>query len=148
MAALRVCSRPIGRILRPNCIITVPKSRSFAISSPRCQDGAPRTTHFGFETVTETEKTERVAGVFTSVAESYDRMNDLMSFGWHRVWKSVTLYALTSPRPPANASAETTSSPPSPRASPPPNQHSPCASSTSPAGQATSPSATSTTRTS
>lgn len=28
-----------------------------------------------------------MAGVFHSVAESYDRMNDLMSFGWHRVWK-------------------------------------------------------------
>ncbi|KAK0629203.1 putative kat SU protein [Bombardia bombarda] len=46
-----------------------------------------RPTHFGFETVTEAEKIQRVAGVFTSVAESYDRMNDLMSFGWHRIWK-------------------------------------------------------------
>lgn len=46
-----------------------------------------RPTHFGFQTVTEAEKREKVAGVFTSVAESYDRMNDLMSFGWHRVWK-------------------------------------------------------------
>jgi 2-methoxy-6-polyprenyl-1,4-benzoquinol methylase len=46
-----------------------------------------RPTHFGFETVTEAEKRERVAEVFTSVAESYDRMNDLMSFGWHRIWK-------------------------------------------------------------
>ncbi|KAK3349315.1 ubiquinone biosynthesis methyltransferase coq5 [Lasiosphaeria hispida] len=46
-----------------------------------------RPTHFGFQTVTEAEKIERVATVFTSVAESYDRMNDLMSFGWHRIWK-------------------------------------------------------------
>ncbi|KAK8065932.1 ubiquinone/menaquinone biosynthesis methyltransferase, partial [Apiospora hydei] len=47
-----------------------------------------KTTHFGFEDgVSEKEKTERVAGVFHSVAESYDRMNDLMSFGWHRIWK-------------------------------------------------------------
>ena len=46
-----------------------------------------RPKHFGFETVTEAEKRERVAGVFTSVAETYDRMNDLMSFGWHRIWK-------------------------------------------------------------
>ncbi|KAI1141614.1 ubiquinone/menaquinone [Hypoxylon sp. FL0543] len=46
------------------------------------------TTHFGFQDgLSESEKTERVAGVFHSVAESYDRMNDLMSFGWHRVWK-------------------------------------------------------------
>ncbi|KAI0113274.1 ubiquinone/menaquinone [Daldinia grandis] len=44
------------------------------------------TTHFGFQDgLSESEKTERVAGVFHSVAESYDRMNDLMSFGWHRV---------------------------------------------------------------
>jgi 2-methoxy-6-polyprenyl-1,4-benzoquinol methylase len=50
-------------------------------------DPSTNKTHFGYETVTETEKTERVAGVFTSVAESYDRMNDLMSFGWHRIWK-------------------------------------------------------------
>ncbi|KGQ09893.1 Ubiquinone/menaquinone biosynthesis methyltransferase ubiE [Beauveria bassiana D1-5] len=46
-----------------------------------------RTTHFGFETVNEEEKAGRVAGVFTSVAESYDKMNDLMSFGVHRLWK-------------------------------------------------------------
>ncbi|CAJ2505262.1 Uu.00g126560.m01.CDS01 [Anthostomella pinea] len=47
-----------------------------------------RTTHFGFQDgLSETEKTERVAGVFHSVAESYDRMNDLMSFGVHRIWK-------------------------------------------------------------
>lgn len=30
-----------------------------------------------------------MADVFSSVAETYDRMNDLMSFGWHRVWKFV-----------------------------------------------------------
>lgn len=46
-----------------------------------------KTTHFGFETVTEQEKAKRVAGVFTSVADKYDLMNDLMSAGLHRVWK-------------------------------------------------------------
>jgi demethylmenaquinone methyltransferase/2-methoxy-6-polyprenyl-1,4-benzoquinol methylase len=46
-----------------------------------------KTTHFGFETVEETEKAKRVAGVFTSVAGKYDVMNDLMSAGLHRVWK-------------------------------------------------------------
>ncbi|HSM99213.1 MAG TPA: bifunctional demethylmenaquinone methyltransferase/2-methoxy-6-polyprenyl-1,4-benzoquinol methylase UbiE [Gallionella sp.] len=46
-----------------------------------------KTTHFGFETVEETEKARRVAGVFTSVAGKYDVMNDLMSAGLHRVWK-------------------------------------------------------------
>jgi demethylmenaquinone methyltransferase/2-methoxy-6-polyprenyl-1,4-benzoquinol methylase len=46
-----------------------------------------KTTHFGFETVTENDKAKRVAGVFTSVAKKYDVMNDLMSAGLHRVWK-------------------------------------------------------------
>ncbi len=46
-----------------------------------------KTTHFGFETVDETEKAARVAGVFTSVAGNYDVMNDLMSAGLHRIWK-------------------------------------------------------------
>lgn len=55
---------------------------------------ADRETHFGFETVTEAEKTQRVAGVFSSVAETYDRMNDLMSFGWHRVWKYASTLLL------------------------------------------------------
>jgi demethylmenaquinone methyltransferase / 2-methoxy-6-polyprenyl-1,4-benzoquinol methylase len=44
-------------------------------------------THFGFETVDETDKAKRVAGVFTSVASKYDIMNDLMSAGLHRIWK-------------------------------------------------------------
>jgi len=46
-----------------------------------------KTTHFGFETVDETDKARRVAGVFTSVASKYDIMNDLMSAGLHRLWK-------------------------------------------------------------
>ena len=46
-----------------------------------------KTTHFGFETVDETEKAKKVAGVFTSVAGKYDVMNDLMSAGLHRIWK-------------------------------------------------------------
>ncbi|MEI7841442.1 MAG: bifunctional demethylmenaquinone methyltransferase/2-methoxy-6-polyprenyl-1,4-benzoquinol methylase UbiE [Gallionellaceae bacterium] len=46
-----------------------------------------KTTHFGFQTVDETEKAKRVAGVFTSVASKYDIMNDLMSAGLHRIWK-------------------------------------------------------------
>lgn len=58
-----------------------------ASSSSTATHSPDRETHFGFQTVTESEKTERVAEVFTSVAETYDRMNDLMSFGWHRVWK-------------------------------------------------------------
>lgn len=47
------------------------------------------TTHFGFETVNATEKASRVKGVFDNVASRYDLMNDLMSLGVHRLWKST-----------------------------------------------------------
>jgi demethylmenaquinone methyltransferase/2-methoxy-6-polyprenyl-1,4-benzoquinol methylase len=49
------------------------------------------TTHFGFQSVDETEKARHVRGVFDSVAPKYDLMNDLMSAGLHRVWKAYTL---------------------------------------------------------
>ena len=48
-------------------------------------------THFGFESVDETEKAQRVRGVFDSVASKYDVMNDLMSGGLHRAWKAYTV---------------------------------------------------------
>ena len=48
-------------------------------------------THFGFETVDEQHKAQRVAGVFDSVATRYDMMNDLMSAGLHRLWKAFTV---------------------------------------------------------
>ncbi|WP_332671626.1 bifunctional demethylmenaquinone methyltransferase/2-methoxy-6-polyprenyl-1,4-benzoquinol methylase UbiE [Aromatoleum sp.] len=50
-----------------------------------------KTTHFGFETVAEGEKQKKVADVFSSVATRYDVMNDLMSFGLHRLWKAFTI---------------------------------------------------------
>jgi demethylmenaquinone methyltransferase/2-methoxy-6-polyprenyl-1,4-benzoquinol methylase len=49
------------------------------------------TTHFGFQTVAESEKARRVAEVFDSVAPRYDLMNDLMSAGLHRAWKAFTV---------------------------------------------------------
>jgi len=48
-------------------------------------------THFGYETVDEAAKAARVAGVFHSVAARYDLMNDLMSAGLHRAWKTFTI---------------------------------------------------------
>lgn len=48
-------------------------------------------THFGFESVDESQKAQRVRGVFDSVASKYDVMNDLMSVGLHRVWKAYTV---------------------------------------------------------
>ncbi|MBS53634.1 MAG: bifunctional demethylmenaquinone methyltransferase/2-methoxy-6-polyprenyl-1,4-benzoquinol methylase UbiE [Oceanospirillaceae bacterium] len=50
-----------------------------------------KTTHFGYQTVATEEKQAKVADVFHSVAAKYDIMNDLMSFGIHRLWKRVTI---------------------------------------------------------
>lgn len=52
------------------------------------------TTHFGYTDVPVEEKEQRVRGVFDSVAENYDLMNDLMSFGVHRLWKRFAVRRL------------------------------------------------------
>jgi demethylmenaquinone methyltransferase/2-methoxy-6-polyprenyl-1,4-benzoquinol methylase len=49
------------------------------------------TTHFGYKDVPTEEKQAMVADVFHSVAAKYDVMNDLMSFGVHRLWKRFTI---------------------------------------------------------
>jgi len=49
------------------------------------------TTHFGYQEVPRAEKAHKVAGVFHSVADKYDVMNDLMSLGIHRLWKRFTI---------------------------------------------------------
>lgn len=51
------------------------------------------TTDFGYQRVPRAEKAERVGAVFRSVAGQYDRMNDLMSLGLHRLWKRQTVAA-------------------------------------------------------
>jgi len=51
-----------------------------------------QTTHFGFEQVATKEKARRVADVFSSVASEYDLMNDIMSFGVHRLWKRQAVH--------------------------------------------------------
>jgi len=48
-------------------------------------------TDFGFERVAEEDKARRVARVFDRVAGRYDLMNDLMSFGMHRLWKAFAV---------------------------------------------------------
>ena len=50
-----------------------------------------RSVDFGHEKVSPTEKTRRVGEVFSSVATRYDMMNDLMSFGTHRLMKRMLL---------------------------------------------------------
>jgi demethylmenaquinone methyltransferase/2-methoxy-6-polyprenyl-1,4-benzoquinol methylase len=61
-------------------------------------DQSESTTHFGFQTVPESEKAGMVHGVFTRVANRYDVMNDLMSVGIHRLWKDAMMDWLA-PRP-------------------------------------------------
>ena len=50
-----------------------------------------RTTNFGFEKVPVEDKARRVSSVFSSVAENYDLMNDLMSLGVHHLWKRFVI---------------------------------------------------------
>ncbi|CAM2103258.1 unnamed protein product [Caretta caretta] len=51
-------------------------------------------TNFGFQTVSEAEKGEKVYRVFESVAKKYDIMNDSMSLGIHRLWKDILLHQM------------------------------------------------------
>jgi demethylmenaquinone methyltransferase / 2-methoxy-6-polyprenyl-1,4-benzoquinol methylase len=61
-------------------------------------DDTPPRVDFGYEQVPAADKARRVRGVFDSVADRYDLMNDLMSGGLHRYWKRFTL-ALTGLKP-------------------------------------------------
>lgn len=57
-------------------------------------ENGPATVDFGAEPVTPSEKTARVAGVFDTVAQRYDAMNDIMSVGLHRVLKRIAVDSL------------------------------------------------------
>src|ERR1700731_1337863 len=61
-------------------------------------DKPAQTTHFGFRDVPLGDKQTLENGVFRSVAQRYDLMNDLMSAGLHRVWKDLMINALNPPR--------------------------------------------------
>jgi len=50
-----------------------------------------KTTHFGYKEVPTEDKEKLVKGVFDSVASNYDLMNDVMSFGVHRLWKQYAI---------------------------------------------------------
>ncbi len=61
------------------------------MTDPQRSTDKQSTTHFGYKTVDERDKEKLVADVFHSVAGKYDLMNDLMSFGIHRIWKRYTI---------------------------------------------------------
>ena len=48
-------------------------------------------TYFGFEEINKHNKSKKVRQVFDEVSDSYNLMNDLMSFGIHRIWKRVAI---------------------------------------------------------
>ena len=66
------------------------------IPHPRAEreEQDPRSTHFGYRTVAEADKTGLVRTVFDAVAPKYDLMNDLMSAGVHRLWKAAMIDCL------------------------------------------------------
>lgn len=57
-------------------------------------DKSEKETHFGYQTISESEKTQKVYEVFENVADKYDKMNDAMSFFVHRVWKDIFIQRL------------------------------------------------------
>ncbi|WP_435931153.1 bifunctional demethylmenaquinone methyltransferase/2-methoxy-6-polyprenyl-1,4-benzoquinol methylase UbiE [Moraxella bovoculi] len=84
----------------PNILPTGTPQGQSAMQSPANADNPTQraysenvgeTTHFGYQTVDAREKQSKVAEVFTSVASKYDIMNDLMSFGIHRLWKRYAI---------------------------------------------------------
>lgn len=86
--------RRIIKALQTQCsslVVNFTRNESQASTSIPIKDGE---THFGFQTVKESEKADKVHKVFEEVAKSYDLMNDAMSFGVHRVWKDIFIERL------------------------------------------------------
>ena len=68
------------------------------MSTERVSHGEDMAQTFGFEAVASTAKQDKVNDVFHSVAKRYDVMNDLMSAGMHRAWKSAMVASLNPPK--------------------------------------------------
>lgn len=89
-------NKPINNTVSSSANTQIPKQTLFNqrddINNPHTPDtDGNEETHFGYKTVNKAEKQARVADVFTSVAKKYDIMNDLMSFGIHRLWKRYAI---------------------------------------------------------
>ncbi|KAL3271358.1 hypothetical protein HHI36_021842 [Cryptolaemus montrouzieri] len=80
------------RILNRNCLGK--KLIRRCLSQTSKSEPEEKQTHFGFQTVNESEKEEKVHEVFRDVANNYDIMNDTMSFGIHRIWKDIFMHRL------------------------------------------------------
>ncbi|BAC24265.1 ubiE [Wigglesworthia glossinidia endosymbiont of Glossina brevipalpis] len=49
-------------------------------------------TDFGFSYVKKSKKNSMIEDIFNNVSYKYDLMNDIMSFGVHRIWKNILVY--------------------------------------------------------
>ncbi|WFD29378.1 hypothetical protein MSPP1_000387 [Malassezia sp. CBS 17886] len=89
--ALGITAMNLQRLRHPLHCVAPPRAtrhaRALATSCRTLQEDAGK-THFGFRTIEEGAKVGLVGSVFSSVASSYDMMNDAMSFGVHRLWKN------------------------------------------------------------
>lgn len=94
-------TRPIVPIIKPllagrllSRTSNVAYSTSTSESTATDPSSTTATTHFGSKIVNPLEKTKLVHDVFSSVASKYDVMNDIMSLGIHRLWKSYFINKL------------------------------------------------------
>ncbi|KAI8935247.1 hypothetical protein NX059_007836 [Plenodomus lindquistii] len=98
-----------GNVGGYRCFGCTPGQAQQQTPPPKSPQDAPSTTHFGFETIAEALKEQRVGAVFSSVASSYDSMNDFMSLGIHRLWKDHFVRNLNPGRNPLTNPASSSS---------------------------------------
>ncbi|KAJ4124573.1 2-hexaprenyl-6-methoxy-1,4-benzoquinone methyltransferase [Fusarium falciforme] len=97
--ASRTALRSFSRSFKPSicsvCLVCPFSTTNVVhnVTDSKSTSTADRPTHFGFKTVTGGEQ-DRVAGVFSRVAEFYDKMSDLRSLGIHRLWKEYFISSL------------------------------------------------------
>ncbi len=98
MPAASASSEPGPSALnRPAASATASPSAPHSATTSDPADG-DATTHFGFRTIPSSSKETLVGSVFSSVAASYDVMNDAMSLGIHRLWKDHFVSTVLDPR--------------------------------------------------
>ncbi|XP_018369359.1 PREDICTED: 2-methoxy-6-polyprenyl-1,4-benzoquinol methylase, mitochondrial isoform X2 [Trachymyrmex cornetzi] len=69
-------------------------TRGYSKTTSTSSEDDERSTHFGFQTIKESQKAKEVYAIFENVANSYDMMNDAMSMGIHRIWKDIFVQEL------------------------------------------------------
>ncbi|XP_014489279.1 PREDICTED: 2-methoxy-6-polyprenyl-1,4-benzoquinol methylase, mitochondrial [Dinoponera quadriceps] len=82
-----------SQILSRRVKAAVIKRACSKISNTSLEDDE-KTTHFGFQKIKESEKAKEVYTIFQNIADSYDKMNDAMSMGIHRIWKDIFIQEL------------------------------------------------------